>query len=171
MYFDIIHKDDLVGSLKATRTAKGSKTIYQSYTSIKKRLIKEIELEYKYDVTFDNSLLKKANVNITINDKPHARTSTVWKNYKFQIVKNEKKSSFNDSIEYATILLYFKEPVQIKNCYSEQDGTMNTIVPLGNHSYKKINAKGKENIYYYKKGVLQKAIIDGGIVSFEMIAR
>ncbi|MFS4416450.1 DUF6134 family protein [Maribacter sp. 2307ULW6-5] len=171
LYFDIVVKNKVVGSLKASQITKGSKTTYQSFTSIKTHIIKDIKVNYEYDVTFDNFLLQKADVHITVNDKPHAETSTLRNNAGYKIVKNQKESSLDESIEYATILLYFKEPAKISSCYSEQDGTMNTIVSMGNNSYKKINAKGKENSYYYKNGVLQKAIIDGGIVNFEMNAR
>ena len=170
-HYDIIVKDKIVGSLSASQKTKGPKTMYQSLTSIKTKLIREIEVDYKYDVTFDSSILKKANVSITVNDRPHARTSTVWKNTEYEIVKDEQESTLKESIQYATILLYFKEPTDVQNCYSEQDGTMNTIVSLKNHSYKKINSKGKENTYYYKNGILHKAIIDGGVINFELLAR
>jgi len=171
LHYDIIMKDKVIGSLDTHQNTKGSLTTYQSLTSIKTKLLTTIEVDYKYDVIFNNSLLKKANVSIVINDRQHAETSTLWKNDQYEIVKNQKESSFKDSIQYTTILMYFKEPKKIKNCYSEQDGSMNTIVSLGNHRYKKINAKGKENTYFYKKGVLHKANIDGGVVNFELRIR
>lgn len=171
LYYDIIVRNKVVGSLKASQITKGPKTTYRSFTSIKSHIIKDITVNYKYEVTFVNLLLQKADGHISVNEKPHAETSTIWNNSGYKIVKDQEESSLNDAIEYATILLYFKEPTDVHNCYSEQDGTMNTIVSLGNHSYKKINSKGKENTYYYKNGILRKGIIDGGVVSFEMIAR
>jgi hypothetical protein len=42
---------------------------------------------------------------------------------------------------------------------------------LGDHTYKKINSKVKEDVYYYKDGTLEKAIIHGGLVDFELIAK
>tara|TARA_R110002124_G_scaffold227889_2_gene393268 strand:- start:19141 stop:19278 length:138 start_codon:yes stop_codon:yes gene_type:complete len=41
---------------------------------------------------------------------------------------------------------------------------------MGNHAYKKVNSKGNENVYYYQKGALKRALIDGGLVKFEIIA-
>ena len=172
LYFDIVVKDKIVGSLKAIQNSNGSKTYYHSSTTIKTRIIKAITVNYKYEVTFENEILKKANVNIILNKKPHANTLTQWEDTQYQIAKNGKNEVvLKDSIYYATILLYFEEPINIDRCYSEQDGSFNTIVSLGNHSYKKINSKGKENIYYYKVGVLENANIDGGLVKFEMVAR
>ena len=171
-YFDIIHHDKVVGSLKASQKTKGEKTYYQSVTKIKIKLIKDIQVDYKYDVTFKDQLLRKADVRIIVNDKPHAETSTIWKDDAYQIVENNgTKKTLEDSIDYVTILLYFKEPIGVSSCYSEQDGSLNTIVALSNHTYKKNNSKGNENTYHYQNGVLEKASIDGGIVNFEIIAR
>lgn len=172
LYFDIIHNDKIIGNLKATQTNKNYKTHYHSSTTIRTKIIKDIKVNYKYDVTFEDEILKKADVDISLNDRPHAETHTKWKDAEYHISKNGKKeAALNDSIAYATILLFFEEPVNVDRCYSEQNGSFNSIVALGNHSYKKINSKGRENTYYYKRGVLQSAVIDGGMVHFQMIAK
>ena len=173
LYFDILlHNKKVIGSLNATKSAKNAETYYHSFTKIKTHILKDVQVNYKYNVTFENTLLKKADVAITVNNKPYANTNTKWQNSYYRITKNKGiEKNINISISYATIQLYFKEPINISRCYSEQDGSFNRIVPLGNHSYKKVNSKGKENIYYYKNGILEKATIDGGLVNFDMIAR
>lgn len=169
--FTIINKDKTIGTLKATKVVNGSKTYYQSITAIKTRVIKEIEVDYKYDVVFEDNLLKKASVIIGVDDKPYADIITNRADQTYLITKNKKKESvIENAIHYATIVLYFKEPIGIDSCYSEQDGSFNTIVPLGNHVYKKVNAKKHENVYYYESGYLQKAEIDGGLIKFEIVA-
>ena len=172
LYFNIVLKDKIVGSLMATQNSRGLKTYYHSSTIINTRIIKDISVNHKYEVTFVNKILERADADITVNNKPHTKTVTQWKNNKYQIIKNDKNLSvLKDSIEYATIMLYFKEPINVDRCYSEQDGSFNTIISLGNHTYKKINSKGKENVYYYKDGTLKKAIIDGGLINFEIMAK
>lgn len=172
LHFNIVHNNKVIGSLKATKTIKDSKTYYQSSTTIETQIIKEIRVNYKYDVAFEDNMLETSNVDITINEKPHAKTYTKWKRTAYQVITNEKdKKDIKDSIFYATVQLYFKEPKNVSTCYSEQDGSFNSIVALGHHGYKKINSKGRENSYYYKKGVLKKATIDGGLIKFEIIAR
>lgn len=172
LYFNIVLDDKIIGSLICTQNSEDSKTYYQSSTTIKTRIIEDISVNHNYDVTFVENILQKADVNITINKKSHAKTVTQWENNRYKIIKNNKNLSvLKDSIKDATILLYFKEPIGVDRCYSEQDGSFNTIISLGNHMYKKINSKGKENVYYYKNSALQKAIIDGGLVDFEIIAK
>jgi len=170
--FDIILHNKVVGSLESTQIKKDSITYYKSSTNIKTRLIKDILVNYKYDVEFNDKFLKKADVHIMVNKKPHAKTLTQWTDAHYQISKNEdNEKTLKNPITFSTIQLYFNEPINISSCYSEQDGSFNTIVSMGNNTYKKVNSKGKENMYYYKNGILKKATIDGGLISFEMIAR
>ncbi|TDT45310.1 hypothetical protein CLV90_2396 [Maribacter spongiicola] len=171
-YFDIIHKDNVIGSLKASKSIKDSKVHYQSVTTINTRVIKEIDVNYLYNVTYENDKLKRANVLIDVNDKPYADILTNWEIDYYQISKNDKNELvIEEDINYATILLYFDEPINVNRCYSEQDGSFNIIIPLGNHTYKKINSKNHENIYHYKNGFLENAEINGGLIKFGIIAQ
>ena len=171
LYFDVVLKNKVVGSLMTSQKTVGSKTLYHSTTNIQTRLIVDVEVDYNYSVTFIKDQLDEANVEITINDKPHSKTHTLRNKDEYQITKdNGNLIVLDDAIDYSTILLYFKEPIQVQQCYSEQDGSMNHIIDLGNHIYKKINAKNKENLYYYENGVLKKATIDGGIIQLEILA-
>jgi len=173
LYFDIVLRNEkVIGSLKATKSVDNEATHYYSFTKIKTRIIKEIQVNYKYDVIFQNAVLKEADVAITVNEEPHANTNTTRENDYYLVATNDDdKKNINESISYTTIQLYFKEPINISRCYSEQDGSFNTIIPLGNHSYKKVNSKGRENIYNYKNGILKSATIDGGLIKFKIIAR
>lgn len=173
LYFDVFlkNKNKVVGSLTTSQTTVGSKTLYHSSTNIQTRLIVDVQVDYNYSVTFIKDQLEEANVEITINDKPHSKTHTLRDKDTYQVTKdNGDQIVLKDAIDYSTILLYFEEPTQIDQCYSEQDGSMNHIIDLGDHVYKKINAKNKENLYYYENGVLKKAIIDGGIIQLELLA-
>lgn len=171
MHFDVVYNSKIIGNLTATRSTKNSKTYYQSATNIQTRIITTVHVFYTYDVIFNNGSLEKSSVQITVNDKPHTETLTQWVKTKYQIVEtNRSKKILEDSIPYSSIMLYFKEPVNISKCYSEQNGNFNDIISKGNHAYKKVNSKGNENVYYYQKGALKRALIDGGLVKFEIIA-
>jgi len=169
-YFDIVHNDKVIGSLQATKTIGKGRTVYQSNTSITATIIWETQIDYNYEVLFENEVLQTADVAIFVNNKPRAQTYTIQQGDAYHITKNKRKEyHLNESLPYTTIQLYFEEPLDIDTCYSEQDGSINKLQPLGNHAYRKVNAKGKENTYYYKEGKLVKASIDGGIIQFELI--
>lgn len=168
--FNIIHKNKVIGSLKAEKIVKDSCTNYKSITHINTRIIKKIQVIHEYEVTFKNQQLTKAKVNISVNNKQQAKTVTSWEQNTYQVFKNEKyQKSISQSITYATIQLYFEEPKNVSNCYSEQNGDNNSIIDMGNHVYKKINTKNNENQYYYENGQLTKATIDGGLINFEIV--
>ena len=170
-YFDIIHNHKVIGSLKAEKTIDDNKTHYQSTTNITATIIWETEINYNYKVLFEGGLLQTSDVDIFVNDKPRAQTYTRKQDSLFIISRDNKRPQiYKEPINYATIQLYFEEPTAITSCYSEQDGSINKLVALGNNSYKKVNAKGRENLYFYKDGRLIKASIDGGIIQFELVA-
>ncbi|WP_338759669.1 DUF6134 family protein [Bernardetia sp. ABR2-2B] len=170
--YDMIWRDKSVGTLYATQEKIGSKTYYHSSTDIQIKFIKTFDINYEYDVLFDNEILQTAHVDINYNGNNHAQADTKRKNNEYQVTKDGKlENTFKEIVRYSTIIMYFEEPVNIKRCYSEQEGDFNTITHLGNHKYKKVNSRGKESFFFYKNGSLEKAVIDGGIVSFEMILK
>ncbi len=170
--FDMIWRGKSVGTLYATQKKVDSKTYYKSSTNIQIKFIKTFDINYEYDVVFDNQILQTADVDINYNGNNHAQANTKRKNNEYQVIKDgELENTFKETVRYSTIAMYFEEPVNIERCYSEQEGDFNTITHLGNHKYKKVNPKGKESFFYYKSGSLEKAVIDGGIVSFEMVLR
>ena len=168
LHFNILHKNKIVGSLVTTKTIDDNIINYHSFTHIQTKIITTINVKYTYNVAFKNKELNKADVSIMLNNKVYAETNTERNNKEYKITKNKKISTFNEPITFTTVQLYFTEPLHITTCYSEQDAVMNTLVYLGNHKYKKVNAKGNENIYTYKNGVLYEASIDGGLINFTM---
>lgn len=171
LVYDIVINDKVVGSLEATRKQKDRLIWYRSATVINTKIIRNIEVQYNYDVHFEDERLQSSQVAIYINTKSHANTKTRYIDDAYEITKNGKlEATITDAITYPSVLLYFKEPINITKCFSEQNGNFNTIESLENHSYKKTNAKGNENIYYYKNGVLDSAEIDGGLINFRIIA-
>ncbi|TVZ10381.1 hypothetical protein JM80_2919 [Cellulophaga sp. RHA_52] len=168
LHFDILHKNKVVGNLQATKTIEDGLTTYHSFTHIQAKILTTINVKYTYNVVFNNKELNKADVSIMLNNKVYAETSTERSNKEYKITKNKKVSTFKEPITFTTVQLYFTEPLHITTCYSEQDAAMNTLIYLGNHKYKKVNAKDNENIYTYKNGVLYEASIDGGLINFTM---
>lgn len=170
--FDMIWKGKSVGTLYATEKKVDAKTYYHSSTNIQIKFIKTFDINYEYDVLFHNDILQNAHVDINYNGNNHAQADTKRKNNEYQVIKDGKlEATFKEIVWYSTISMYFKEPVNITRCYSEQEGDFNKIIHLGNHKYKKINTSGRESFFFYKNGSLEKAIIDGGIVSFEMVLK
>ncbi len=172
-YFDIIRHSKVIGELRAVKTTKNDHVTYESFTDITATFIKKIEVKYEFEVTMKEDYLVDADVKIEVNGKVHTRMLTKRKGDKYEV---ESKTSalyklFPEVIEFPGILFVFKEPVNRSRSYSEEEGDFHSLEAMGNNSYKKVNQKGRTNMYHYHNGKLLRAEIDAGFVRFEIIAR
>jgi hypothetical protein len=109
LYFDIYMKDSMVGTLRAAIDPMGPQTQYSSDTSVKVKVLKKLKVDYEYLVTYEDGYLFESNVDVLVNEKPHAEAYTKWNGTEYRIIKNGKKElSFNDKVPYSTILLFFR---------------------------------------------------------------
>ena len=167
--FDVIMRNKKVGELIATKTVKSDLVVYKSATKIKTQILKEINVDYDFDVTFHKNILIKSNANILVNGRVQDETSVQWNGKEYQVTyhKNRQKS-FSDSIYYSSIMLLFDEPITDKISFSEQDGTFHKIKEVEKNGYEKINQKGRINKYFYKNGKLKLAEINAGLIKFQI---
>ena len=170
--FDIVRNEKVLGELKATKSISGSRTVYESQTTISICIIKEIEMQYESRVKFNNDRLEEAEVATTINGRPHSNVLTKRAGNTYQFYKNGKLSkTIPGSISYSAIMMLFDEPRGISTAYSEDAGCFCAIVPAGHCKYQKVNSKGRKNKYFYKNQDLQSITIDAGLVGFDMILK
>jgi hypothetical protein len=64
--------------------------------------------------------------------------------------------------------LLFDEPLNIDEVFAKEHGDFEMLTKTEVRVYKKTAKSGRENRYIYKEGKLQKAIIDGGAISFSI---
>ena len=98
--YDMIWRGKSVGTLYATQKKVDSKTYYQSSTNIQIKFIKTFDINYEYDVRFDNNILQTANVDINYNGNQHAQTNTKLKNNEYEVIKDgELETTFKEKIQ------------------------------------------------------------------------
>ncbi|MCL6217374.1 DUF6134 family protein [Zunongwangia pacifica] len=168
--FEVIHKENKIGTLEAIKKISGDITEYQTETNIETRILAKIEVNYNFQVVFNGHHLKNTEAEIFLNGKNRTSTKTISTNggtYKFYD-SGKLEKTINSPISYTCIQLMFEEPIGFKKAYSEETGEFQTLRKIGSHSYAKENEKGRESIYYYKNGILQTAKIDAGIIEFEL---
>lgn len=171
-YFDIVHRDKIIGELKATKQQENDRITYKNFTNIKTHIIKDITVAYEYEVVFQSNGLLNANATILVDKKIHKQTITEWTGEAYRIQQNKKREKFlHDTISYSAIMLLFNEPVGKESVFSEETGDLHPLRPLGKQAYQKTNTKGKENRYYYSEGKLDSAQVDAGVIQFELKRR
>ena len=166
----LIHGDE-VGNLIAEHLHTESHDIYEVHSQGSVKILFTIssryysfsklrnnELLYSKSILYKNEHLSDTVVVKKIKSKYYSETG--MKTHKTQIIGN---------ITYVANMLYFKEPVGVKKVFSEKKGYFVDLVAKPDHKYLLIDSKmNTENTYIYKNGKLVKAILDGGIVNFEL---
>ncbi len=167
--YRVIYKDKEVGTLLATKQISDSIIFYQNKTEIDTRVITKINLEYKYDVIFENGLLNKSNVQIELNGKSRKNSKTILEKNKYHYYEDEDLSLLiSENINYTAAMLILEEPIGIQNVYSEENGTFHGLKKIEEHIYEKRGEKNRINTYIYKNNILKKAIINAGIIEFQV---
>jgi len=167
--YKVIYKDKEVGTLDAIKRTNDSITFYQNKTEIDTRIITKIKLEYDYEITFKNGLLNKAIVQIEINGKSRKNSKTILEKNKYRYYEDEDLSLLiSENINYTAAMLMLEEPIGIKNVYSEENGTFHSLKKVKKHIYEKKGEKNRINTYIYENAVLKKAIINAGIIEFQV---
>ncbi|MGB0431296.1 MAG: DUF6134 family protein [Bacteroidia bacterium] len=170
--FDIVAFDMVLGKLDVMKVSHGENIYYSSKTKVHFDVIKSFDVLFDFNVNFSLGQMQNSIIKASVNGDVYTNTQTKKVYNSYHVYKEgEKAKEITDPIDFSTIQLYFDEPIQKTQCYAEQQGSFNTITPLGNHSYKMKNEKGRENIYYYENGKLKKAVIDSGLKEFEIVAK
>ncbi|ETN96115.1 DUF6134 family protein [Zhouia amylolytica] len=165
--FEVLHRDKSIGVLEAVKETYHKEVVYNNHTSIDTRIITKIEVNYGYNVTYDNNGLVEASAQIKFNGKErtNAHTERKGKNYLF-FKDNNEPEKLDQEIDYSTVKLIFEEPKNVNRVYAEEHGEFHSIKRIASNTYLKTSPDGKENTYYYKNGILEKAEIDGGVIKF-----
>ena len=119
LYFNIMHNDNLVGTLEAKKEINGEKIIFTDQIVISTRILTKIEIEYKYEAIYSNNALTESNVVIMLNGHQKTKTTTDRDNNIYTFYKNDtKENKIDQIIQYSTIMLLFEEPNNISKVYA-----------------------------------------------------
>lgn len=168
--YEVEIKNKIAGNVKVIREKEGRRKYkYQTHSFIKHQVIIPIKVIHDFQVTYENDLLKYAVVKIQVNGKEHTGTQTIYQGYKRWLFREgNKDEEIHKTIDYSSILLYFREPKGIDQAYSEEDGSFHTLERTAAHTYLKISPKGRKNTYYYENGMLKHAEIDTKAIDFSI---
>ncbi len=173
LLFNIIHKNNTIGTLTAKKKPVGENVHYYNHTAISTRILfANIEVDYQYTVVYNQDQLIKAAAKIRLNGNTRTNTFTEKNVQDYIFYENGKQQrSITENIAYSTVNLLFEEPLHIDKVYAEEHGEFHELKKIRRHTYEKINSKGKVNTYFYKNGILEKAVIDIGLINFEIIKK
>lgn len=166
--YEVEIKKKVAGNIRVVREKEGRRKYkYQTHSFIKHQVIIPIKVIHDFQVTYENDLLKYAVVKIQVNGNEHTSTQTIYQGYKKWIFKKDgDREEIRKTIDYSSILLYFREPEGIDKVFSEEDGSFHDLQRTSMHTYMKISPKGRKNKYHYENGMLKFAEIDTKAIDF-----
>lgn len=168
--FKVVHNGNKIGWIKLHKVDSGSITTIQLTSEIKRRIIFLLSVIEKQEVSFDEGSMTSSSIYRKVNDDVKMNRQTIFKGNYYEVRdKNSSERVMIKRINYNLLSMYFKEPVNIKQVYSDTFQRFLDIEPKGNASYKIILPDGNYNYYYYVNGICSRIVIEHTLFTIEFI--
>ena len=154
--FTIYQGKKKLGTITTNKVVDGTKSTYVVNSDVVYYIFKKFHRVSKMQATYQNGVLQSSIAKAFTNDKIEEEGVTTRKSGHYQCKEmGKEKESINESeIRYSISSLYFEEPVNRTNVYSERFLNFGTIEHTGNHVYKVTLNGSSVNYYKYKNGQL-----------------
>jgi len=169
LHYTISSKKKQLGTLKVEKSKKDSIHQIEVFSNVNFRFFIKIALDYKLNCTYYDDELLRSSVTTYVNGKENSYLKTEKKDNYYEVTDDGETSKYYNSIGLSGALSYFKEPSNMSTIYSDFYGYDKNVEKIDTHSYKVTNPKnGQISEYFYKDGLLNKAIIHHFLMTFTM---
>ena len=165
--YTIRSKDnERLGYLNVTRIITNGKEEILVQSRIEVKMLFTIVISYTLHSVFqDHKLISNEIVTYrNHNEEDEMSTKRLSEGYIFK--KNEKESKVKD-FEFCESMMYFNEPTNIPEAYSEFDGVFKRVKHIKTENrYDLINPlNSRVSNYFYRDGVLERAIVHSPLLT------
>lgn len=152
--YQIFKGNKPIGNILTNKIEKGSLTEFSIESNATFRIIFEFSTQFKFETSFSDGKLCRSFTKNMLNDSERESTEITWESGKYKITKDNDEVSFLDikRPQYAMANLYYQEPVEVHEVFSERFGEYLPIKNIGSKQYELTLPDGKTNIYTYKDG-------------------
>lgn len=156
-----------IGDMVATKISNGNHATIEVESKVSFWFFGKINLDFQTIAEYKNSQFIRSEVNSKTN-KGDFKTTIDWKNDQYDIKANNYKfeldTTVNRPIYFSSVAFYFEEPNGINEMFAESYGLISAIVK--NKDYYEVNVNGNKNRFYYKDGVLDRAVMEFPIKNY-----
>ena len=167
--YNVIQNKDIIGWLKLNKSDSANSSVIKFSSEIKKRLIILFTIIEQQESLFQNGILTYSHVYRKVNDnvKINKQTTHTGDHY---LVKKEKTATplMINNIGYNQLSLYFYEPGDIKEVYSDNYERYLKLEKAGGQYILKL-PDGNKTTYYYSNGICTKVKVEQSLFTVEFV--
>lgn len=156
LFYDIYKGSDKIGEITVKKVAGDDKVHYEANSSSRFRTLWMNDLSTLTAADYVNNELSYSVSKITLNDKirEHSITKKEGSFYNYYKHPKERYRKKESPFRLSTVILYYSEPLGIKQVFSENYQQLCDLKVIGANAYELTLPGGKINQYFYKDGKL-----------------
>lgn len=166
--FKITFRGNQVGEVSAEKLHQGNEIHYEITSQVQVSMIKTFKIDFSLQNYYANQGLEQANLKNSVNDNLRDFSSIQWEGSHYKVMKaNDTFKLHKEKALFSTACLYFQEPINRSEVFSENYLEYIPIEKVEADQYKLKLPSGNSNLYYYnERDELEKAVIRDALVQF-----
>lgn len=152
--YAVYYEAKKVGSLSANRSVKGNVINYSLSSNVKVNVVKEYNIIEKINEEFKEDKLQSSIHTRHVNSAEKANNKAIRYKTCYKLTGDKHTDSLSAWILQTTLTLYFHEPTDKQEIYSQNYRKLITIKKVKEGLYELPLPNGKKAKYHYKAGKL-----------------
>src|SRR5450631_914836 len=159
--FNIIHHGDLKGTVQLSEHSEGNIRRIKVESLIQTRFLFHITVKTIEEAIYREGLLISSRFYQKINDKEASDRAMIWKDGSYQFLGSQKTGKLPGvPIEQTILSLYYKEPVNIREVFSDNFQQYLPVNKTSSGHYRVDLPNGNSNYYIYQQGRLVRVEVE-----------
>lgn len=168
--YKVVYNKTQVGWIKLQKVDSAGNSAIKLQSEIKRRIIFLLSVSEKQEASFDEGGMTSSYIFRKVNEDVKMNKRTLFTGNSYEVKDNESSQVLLiKRIHYNLLSMYYKEPVNIKQVYSDSFQRLLTIEPNGTSAYKVRLPDGNNNYYYYKNGICSRIVVEHTLFTVEFI--
>jgi hypothetical protein len=167
--YDILYKGNVVGNMQINKRVNDENIYLMMVSRVKMRFFTSFKVHIEEQSLFNKGKLVYTSVYREVNGKVKANHKTRADGDIYLIDADGKTGTIkNKPINSNLILLYFSEPLNLRQVYSGNFQQFVDVKPVGDHTYKIDLPDGNYNYYTYQNGICVKVEVHNSMYTVNM---
>lgn len=166
--YNIKHKGLVIGQLNLSQRTTGEHLYLQLDSRVKTRFVFGIDVKTTDQAHFSKGTLVSSNVYRMVNGKEKDSKKTSLMNNFYQTLSGRDTGRLEQTITYNMMMLYLREPVDIRQVYSDNFLKFIPIRRTAAHSYRVDLPDGNFNEYHFQNGICRQVVIHHSMYTIHM---